>query len=103
MQHTYRMNDLQMTYYMPAEVDHHVAESLRQFLDAQIDDGRVRQLVFDFSETKFMDSSGIGVVIGRSRKLALFGGTVEAVHVGERIQKLFQVSGVGRVVRIREE
>ena len=54
-----------LTISMPKELDHHSAEQLRMEADLLIDSYRVRSLVFDFAGTEFMDSSGIGVLIGR--------------------------------------
>ena len=61
----YELNEGCLTISMPKELDHHSAEQLRMEADLLIDSYRVRSLVFDFSGTEFMDSSGIGVLIGR--------------------------------------
>ena len=63
----------------------------------------VREVVFDFRKTVFMDSSGIGLVMGRFREMELIGGKVRAVHVGERMRRILVMSGVTRVIEVEEE
>ena len=54
-------------------------------------------------KTVFMDSSGIGLVMGRFREMELIGGKVRAVHVGERMRRILVMSGVTRVIEVEEE
>ena len=61
-----------VTYLMPKEVDHHCAGLIIAELDALIEGCGVRKIVFDMKQTEFMDSSGIGVIIGRTKKLKYF-------------------------------
>lgn len=87
-----------LTISMPRELDHHSAEQLRMEADLLIDSYRVRSLVFDFSGTEFMDSSGIGVLIGRCRNMNYCGGRVKAQHMNDRIQKIFRISGLHKLM-----
>lgn len=84
---------------MPKEVDHHMAAKLRVEADRMIDAYPVRKLVFDFKETEFMDSSGIGVVIGRSRNMGYHGGEVFARNLSSRMEKIFLVSGLHKIIK----
>lgn len=86
--------------HMPRELDHHCAGGLRAEADLVIDTCKVKELVFDFGETEFMDSSGIGVVIGRSRKMGYHGGRVVAQNLSQRIEKLFVASGLHKLVQM---
>ena len=63
----------------------------------------VRRLVFDFSETEFMDSSGIGVIIGRCKNMNYGGGSVEAEHLNARIEKIFLVSGLNKIIKVNRK
>lgn len=85
--------------YVPRELDHHEAGRLKTEADLLIDAYHVRTLIFDFSQTEFMDSSGIGVIIGRSRKMGYYGGDVYAEHLNGRVRKIFQVSGLHTLIR----
>ena len=60
-------------------------------------------VIFDFADTKFCDSSGIGVIMGRYRKIYMLGGEVCAVHTSERIRKILMMSGVTKIMQIYEE
>ena len=71
-----------MTIRLPEEVDHFVADRLREEAGEILVERNVREVVFDFRKTVFMDSSGIGLVMGRFREMELIGGKVRAVHVG---------------------
>ena len=84
---------------MPRELDHHEAGKLRAQTDLLIENYQIRQLVFDFSQTEFMDSSGIGVIIGRCRNMGYFGGEVVAQNLNERVQKIFTISGLHKIIR----
>ena len=72
------------------ELDHFCAQSVRRDLDALLLDRSIRTLILDFSSLTFMDSSGIGVVLGRYRLLRDRGG-----HVA----RLFHMSGLDRIIR----
>lgn len=103
MKESFYCKDGYMTVQMPKEIDHHCAKELRQEIDRGLENSHVRNLVFDFSQTEFMDSSGIGVLIGRCRNLGYSGGSVKAVHVSDRVRKIFAVSGLGRLIPIVTE
>lgn len=87
---------------MPEELDHHQAEILKEEADALILKYPVRSLVFDFSNTRFMDSSGIGVIIGRCKNVRFSGGYVKAVHLNEQIQRIITMSGLGKIMEVEQ-
>ena len=87
----------------PEELDHHSAENIRRESDEILARNNIRQIVFDFQKTVFMDSSGIGVIMGRYRNIRLTGGTVKAVHVGEQVERILRVSGIHKVIEIEKD
>lgn len=87
---------------MPREMDHHQAEQIREEADNVILQGKVKNIVFDFSKTTFMDSAGIGVMVGRYKKISCFGGKVIAVHMNGRIMKMIQLSGMKGMIEIHQ-
>ena len=103
MECKYQLKDGCMRISMPKEVDHHCAEHLRKEADLLIGAYHIRRLVFDFSGTEFMDSSGIGVLIGRCKNMGYSGGEVLAEHLSERIQKIFVVSGLHKMIQVAED
>ena len=88
--------------HVPRELDHHEAGQLRQEVDGMINAGHVRQLVFDFSRTEFMDSSGIGVMIGRCRAMGYHGGEVIARNLSSRLEKIFLASGLHKLIQTEQ-
>lgn len=103
MEHIYEPKRGSLTILMPKELDHHQAGRLRTEIDVLIDAYHIRHLIFDFKETEFMDSSGIGVVIGRCRNLSFEGGDVTARNLSERVDKIFAVSGLKKIIKIEEK
>ena len=89
--------------YVPEELDHPAAEKIRVESDRILTKQNIRQIVFDFRNTVFMDSSGIGVIMGRYRNIHLLGGKVKAVHVGEQLEKILKISGIYKVIQIEPD
>ncbi len=85
---------------LPEEVDHHRAAYICENADRFILQEKVAHIVFDFESTRFMDSSGIGIIMGRYRKIACFGGRVYAIHVDRHIQRMFAISGLNKIVEV---
>ena len=88
---------------MPKELDHHMAEQIRRRADRMIAAENVSRVEFDFRDTDFMDSSGIGMIMGRKRLLSYGGGTVSAIHVNDRILRIMQLSGLCKHIEISQE
>lgn len=63
----------------------------------------MRSLVFDFADTRFMDSSGIGVVIGRCKNVRFSGGYVRAVNLNGQIRRIFKLSGLQKIIEVEQE
>ena len=102
MESNYELSDGCLTITVPKELDHHSAEQLRTETDLLVESYHVKKIIFDFAETEFMDSSGIGVLIGRCRNMSYVGGNVEAENLSERILKIFAVSGLHKIVKINQ-
>jgi stage II sporulation protein AA (anti-sigma F factor antagonist) len=85
---------------LPEEVDHHQATYICQNADKYILQEDVQNVVFDFENTRFMDSSGIGIIMGRYRKITCFGGRVYAIHADRQIQRILSMSGLAKVVEV---
>lgn len=96
----YAIIDNYLCIRMPREVDHHGAAGIRECADRLILDDKVKNIVFDFTDTTFMDSSGMGIIIGRYRKISCFGGKVYAINVSERIGRILRASGMSSIVEI---
>ena len=84
---------------LAGELDHYCAQSVRRDLDKLIADRSIRLLVLDFSHLQFMDSSGIGVILGRYRQMRDRGGQVGVIHMNPHIHRIFHMSGMDRIIR----
>ena len=84
----YQVQENCLTIFLPKEVDHHNAEEIRKNADLMIEKNHIKYVIFDFGKTEFMDSSGIGAIMGRYRMIRLIGGEVWAVHTNARIKKI---------------
>ena len=80
------------------ELDHHSASTLRQAIDRAMKAFQCRHLILDFSGVGFMDSSGIGVVLGRYKKLSKSGGKIYISGCSKYIEKLLDMAGVFSLV-----
>jgi len=98
----YEVQENCLTIFLPKELDHHSAEHIRKEADRVIEKNHVKYVVFDFKKTNFMDSSGIGVIMGRYRMICLLGGEVWAIHANERIKKILTMSGVTKIIQLYE-
>ena len=99
----YQVQENCLTIYLPREVDHHNAEEMKREADAVIDRNHIKYVLFDFKKTDFMDSSGIGVIMGRYKTICLIGGEVWAVHANARIRKILTLSGAAKIMQIYDE
>lgn len=99
------MND-QITYeeiqdvlilHLPTEIDHHSSREIKENTEKYLRENRIRHIVFDFSRTTFMDSSGIGALMGRYKRMRERGGSVMICHVDDRIRRLLRISGMDKL------
>ena len=83
---------------LSGELDHHSAEQTRNILDALLKDITVRDLTVDLSGVSFMDSAGLGVILGRYRILSMRGGHLTVTGMSGAIDKIFRMSGIYAIV-----
>ena len=87
-----------LVIHLKGDLDHHSAESLRQEMDRLLCDLSVHRVVLDLSGLGFMDSSGIGLIIGRYKLMARRGGTVAVSCPEGRVDQIFEMSGLYQLV-----
>ena len=80
------------------ELDHRAAGQMREELDALLRDGSIRRLVLDLKDLRFMDSSGVGLIIGRYKLMARRGGSVAVMHADKRMDRIFEMAGLYELV-----
>ena len=82
---------------LPSEVDHHSSQGMKEAAETHIKNGHVRYVIFDFGKTNFMDSSGIGVLLGQYRLMAAVRGRVAVCSVDRRINRILDMSGIYQI------
>ena len=92
MEEDFKVIDNYLMVKMPQEIDHHKSSYISENADRFIVRENVSNVVFDFEDTRFMDSSGIGIIMGRYKKISCFGGKVFAIHADHRIRRLLMLS-----------
>ena len=88
--------------YLIGELDHHISAETREKIDNVISYKKPQHLILDFKNVAFMDSSGIGLVMGRYRLMQNFHGTVEIRNVTPQTKKLMELAGLGSIAIIKE-
>ena len=86
-------NDI-LTVYLNGEIDHNRASDIRTTIDSRINFLRPKKLELDFSRVSFMDSSGIGLIMGRYRAVGLVGGELKIKNIPENLSRIIELSGV---------
>jgi len=80
------------------EIDHHSSETIRSKVDDGLATAGVKHLVFDFSRVNFMNSSGIGMLLGRYKNVARLGGKVWIASVNDTVRRILDMSGVLKLI-----
>ena len=88
---------------LEGELDQCSASGIRRDLDALLQDPSIRHLVLDMEKMPFMDSSGIGVILGRYRTLSLRSGSVSVMHMSPQVKRIYALSGMAQVIADMDE
>lgn len=102
MEEMFKLEGTTLTIFLPGDLDHPVSDLIRKETDRIIGRVYIRTIIFDFSTTEFMDSSGIGLLMGRYRTLGMRKGCICAVGVSRHIDRLLRLSGLHRYIEIRK-
>jgi len=85
---------------LTGELDHHSAEEVRNKIDDRLERTGYNKVILDFSNVNFMDSSGIGVVIGRYKKISMRKGQICIANVQESVKRVFELSGMFKIIKL---
>lgn len=94
----YEIRGTSLIIFTPKELDHHVAEMITEHTDLFITGNNINKVIFDFSNTEFMDSSGIGVVMGRYKMIRRLGGRVVLRNLNNTVNRIFSLSGIYKLI-----
>lgn len=88
-----------VTAYLFGELDHHSSQQVKAELDEVIKEHRDADLILDLRNLSFMDSSGLGVVLGRYKRLKVYGNNMYIKNANRQIEKVFDVSGIYKLIK----
>ena len=80
------------------ELDHHSAEYIREKIDSELIKATTKNVIFDFSKVTFMDSSGIGVIMGRFKNVSKLNGKLSVTNVSNQMLRILEMSGLLKVI-----
>ena len=82
------------------ELDHHTAGKIREEADRMLRSTNAVNIIFDFRDLAFMDSSGIGMIMGRYKKVRTLGGRAVAFGVNAQIMRIMEMSGIDKIIKL---
>ncbi|GIN08285.1 anti-sigma F factor antagonist [Shouchella clausii] len=85
---------------LEGELDHHSAKELRSQIEARLEN--IQHIVLNLAELSFMDSSGLGVILGRYKQIKANGGEMVVCAISPTIERLFEMSGLFKIIRLEE-
>lgn len=84
--------------HLSGDLDHHSASQVRKEMDKLLSDIAIKELILDMRGLEFMDSSGIGVLMGRYRMMSKRGGRMRVCNLSSQVRRVFKVSGLYRII-----
>ena len=94
----YEKKDKLLLINFTEEIDHHTTEKIRRRANYEIERYIPRKIIFDFNKVSFMDSAGIGLIIGRYKLVDMLGGKVKVTNLTTPVRKIFEMSGVLKII-----
>lgn len=85
---------------LSGELDHHTAKEVKALVEEVVKNRNIKDLVFDFTNLTFMDSSGIGVVVGRYKLIKSLGGKFVIAGPQKNVDRLLLMSGINKIIDI---
>ena len=102
MESKYYNDEKLLVLKLTEEIDECTAQKIRRKADYEIERYIPRKVIFDFNSVTFMDSAGIGLIIGRYRRANMLGGTIEIANVTDSIKRVLELSGILKIIKITE-
>lgn len=91
-----------LTLYFSGEIDHHTAKEMRETADGEITFHAPKEVILDFSGVSFMDSSGVGLIMGRYKLSKSLGAYLSVQGLSKRDQRIVAMSGLSKLIEIRD-
>ena len=100
MESKFYEKDKLLIFKMTDEIDDHSVQKIRRKADYEMERYMPKRIVFDFDSVTFMDSAGIGLIIGRYKFVNMLGGKLEVANLTESVKKIFEMSGILRLIPV---
>ena len=97
------VEDKVLVFEITEEIDHHITEIIRRRIDYEIQRFMPKRAILDFNRVVFMDSAGVGLVIGRYKTACSYGTKLEMTNVNSKIKRVFEMAGILKIIPIVEE
>jgi len=98
MESIYKKEDKQLIFKLEEDIDEYSVQKIRRKLDNEIERYMPKEVIFDFNNVSFMDSAGIGLIIGRYKLASMLGGKVQVANMSTSVRKIFEMSGISRII-----
>ena len=102
MESKYYNEDKLLILKLTEEIDECTVQKIRRKADYEIERYMPRKVIFDFNSVTFMESAGIGLIIGRYRIANMLGGTIEIANVTDSIRRVLELSGILKIIKITD-
>lgn len=102
MQIKFYEKDKLLLVKMTEEIDDNSVQKIRRRVDYEIERHMPKRVVFDFNSVTFMDSAGIGFIIGRYKFVTMLGGKLELANLTQSVRKIFEMSGILKLIPVTD-
>ena len=89
--------------FLSGEIDHHSAREIREDIDLKIASSKPQAVELNFKDVSFMDSSGIGLIMGRYRLVSAYGGKIVISNVSSYLRRVMRLAGIDSIVEMKNE
>lgn len=91
-----------LTLFLSGEIDHHTSKQIREEADAEILKTHPNEVILDFKSVTFMDSSGIGLIMGRYRLASSYGASVKVTEASSYLRRVMRIAGIDTIAQITQ-
>lgn len=103
MQILYKSEKDVLTVYLGGDIDHHTSREIRESIDGEIYKLMPKTLRLDFRDVHFMDSSGVGLVMGRYKTALVYGCRVTVANMPPKVKRIMQMSGLNKIITFEKD
>lgn len=100
MESKFYEKDKLLIFKITEDIDDHIVQKIRRRADYEIERYMPKRVIFDFDSVTFMDSAGIGLLIGRYKFTNLLGGQLEIANLTQSVRKIFEMSGILKLIPV---